>query len=78
MWVSDRPTRYFAAFVVAPLLVWAGVSVFDSPQPVVSVGLCVFAAVLFSYELFWITRDSAEVWYSGGAAEREAVELDSV
>ena len=70
MRVSDRPGRYLAAFVVCPLLVTSAYFVYDSPQPVVSVGLYAFSGVLFLYELFWITRNKDEVWYSGGEAER--------
>ncbi len=72
MRITDRPGRYTAAFVVSPLLAFAGYFVYDSPQPIVSVGLYVFSGVLFVYELFWITRNRDEVWYSGRRLERLA------
>jgi hypothetical protein len=53
MRVNDRPGRYLALLVVSPLLVVAGVFVIEC-QPVVAVGLFVFACALFFYELFWI------------------------
>ena len=72
MRVSDRPGRYIAAFVVCPLLATSAYFVYDSPQPVVSAGLYAFSAILFIYELFWITRNRDEVWYNGGDPERLA------
>jgi len=50
---NDRPGRWAALLVATPLFVVGATQVLDC-QPWVAIGMYVFAAILFVYELFWI------------------------
>ena len=57
MALTDQPGRVAAVFIFAPSLVFAGVSLrqSDAYRRQIGAGVCLFGAVLFVYELFWIT-----------------------
>ncbi len=50
---NDRPGRWAALLVATPLFVVGATQVLDC-QPWVAIGMYIFAAILFVYELFWI------------------------
>jgi len=60
--LSDRPGRYFALLVMSPLLVLVGVRVGSSLHLKRESLLLIWLGILlFSYELFWVSRTGSEI-----------------
>ena len=59
MRITDRPGRYFALFVFAPLLLLCGKRV-HSAHPTISKILTSLGFLLFLYESFWVSRKGCE------------------
>jgi len=58
--VSDRPGRYFAILVFAPLLMVISIHIRDT-HPYDAMTLKTLGVLLFVYEMYWITRSDAEI-----------------
>ena len=59
MKICDRPGRYFAIIIFAPSLLFISYRI-NNEFKVESIILSIFGLLLFFYELFWISRNSAE------------------
>lgn len=60
MRVTDRPGRYFALLVMAPVLVVISQRIKQKFKPESAILAC-FGTMLFVYELYWVTRTHAEI-----------------
>ena len=58
--MSDRPGRYFAVLVFAPILLVISIHIRDT-HVYDALTLKTLSLVLFVYELYWITRSDAEI-----------------
>ena len=54
--ITDRPGRYFAIFIFAPLLLFCGLYIcfYNKYIKTISTILITLSIILFFYELFWI------------------------
>lgn len=62
MRVTDRPGRYVALVVFAPLLIACGAQVYH-PHRHTATLLTLLGVSLFAYELFWVSRTACEFTY---------------
>ena len=58
--ITDRPGRFFALLVIAPLLVRIGHNI-SRTHPCDGAVLQSLGLLLFTYELFWISQTSSEM-----------------
>ena len=56
MIITDQPGRYFAIFILCPLLIIFAYLIYKNKikNSVISIIIVIFAVIFFIYELFWI------------------------
>lgn len=59
MYITDRPGRFYALFILSPILVYSGIRI-NNYNKIISWFLILNGIILFVYELFWLSFKNDE------------------